>query len=120
MTIDTTLTLRTDAPIGTISPRLYGHFAEHLERCCYDGLWVGLGNKDIPNIGGFRTDVVNALKAMPVPGVESIDGFTTTMYDIVKKVVMPAMASVRRCGLATVLVVIGNRCEQNFQKRERV
>jgi len=28
---------------------------------------VGLGNKDIPNIGGFRTDVVNMLKAMPVP-----------------------------------------------------
>ena len=65
--INTTLSVRTDAPIGTISPRLYGHFAEHLERCCYDGLWVGLGNKDIPNIGGFRTDVVNALKAMPVP-----------------------------------------------------
>jgi alpha-N-arabinofuranosidase len=65
--IDTTLTVRTDAPVGTISPRLYGHFAEHLERCCYDGLWVGLGNKDIPNIGGFRTDVINALKAMPVP-----------------------------------------------------
>ena len=21
--------------------RLYGHFAEHLGRCCYDGLWVG-------------------------------------------------------------------------------
>ncbi len=65
--INTTLTLRTDTPIGTISPRLYGHFAEHLERCCYDGLWVGLHNKDIPNIGGWRTDVVNALKAMPVP-----------------------------------------------------
>ncbi len=65
--IETTLTLRADAPIGTISPRLYGHFAEHLERCCYDGLWVGTQNKDIPNIGGFRTDVVNALKAMPVP-----------------------------------------------------
>lgn len=65
--IDTTLTVRTGAPIGTISPRLYGHFAEHLERCCYDGIWVGLNNKDIPNIGGFRTDVINALKAMPVP-----------------------------------------------------
>ncbi len=65
--IETTLTLRADAPIGTISPRLYGHFAEHLERCCYDGLWVGLGNKNIPNIGGFRADVVNVLKSMPVP-----------------------------------------------------
>jgi len=36
------------------------------------------------------------LKAMPVPGVERIVGFTTTMYAIVKNVVIPAIASVRR------------------------
>jgi alpha-N-arabinofuranosidase len=65
--IETTLTVRADAPIGTISPRLYGHFAEHLGRCCYDGLWVGTKNKSIPHYGGFRSDVVDALKAMPVP-----------------------------------------------------
>lgn len=64
--IETTLTVRDDKPIGTISPRLYGHFAEHLGRCCYDGLWVG-NNPHIPNHGGFRADVVAALKAMPVP-----------------------------------------------------
>lgn len=64
--IETTLTVRSDAPIGTISPRLYGHFAEHLGRCCYDGLWVGM-NASIPNYGGFRADIVDALKAMPVP-----------------------------------------------------
>src|SRR5512142_3212377 len=60
---DTTLTIRADAPIGTISPRLYGHFAEHLGRCCYDGLWA-------PNeqgVYGFRENVVAALKALPVP-----------------------------------------------------
>jgi hypothetical protein len=33
---------------------------------------------------------------MPVPGVARTDGFTTTMYDIVKKVVRPAMTSVER------------------------
>src|SRR5688572_30627591 len=33
---------------------------------------------------------------IPVPGVDRIAGFTTTMYAIVKNVVMPAMASVRR------------------------
>jgi hypothetical protein len=33
---------------------------------------------------------------MPVPGVERIVGFTTTMYAIVKNVVIPAIASVRR------------------------
>jgi hypothetical protein len=43
---------------------------------------------------------------MPVPGVERIEGFTTTMYDIVKKVVMPAMASVRRLDLGSETVVI--------------
>ena len=65
--IETTLTLRTDQPIGTISPRLYGHFAEHLGRCCYDGLWIGNQLTDIPTYSGFRKDVVDALKAMPVP-----------------------------------------------------
>ncbi len=61
-----TLTIHRDAPIGTVSPRLYGHFAEHLGRCCYDGLWVG-PDSPIPNIQGFRIDVVEALRAMPTP-----------------------------------------------------
>ncbi len=65
--LDTQLTVRRNAPIGKISPRLYGHFAEHLARCCYDGLWIGNQSTNIPHIGGFRTDVVKALKAMPVP-----------------------------------------------------
>src|SRR4051794_18652195 len=65
--IETTLTLRSEQPIGTISPRLYGHFAEHLGRCCYDGLWIGNQRTDIPSYGGFRKDVVDALKALPVP-----------------------------------------------------
>src|SRR4030095_2881669 len=50
--------------------------------------------------------VSTPLKAMPVPGVERIEGFTTTMEDIVKNVVMPAMASVRRLGLSSGTVVI--------------
>lgn len=64
---ETTLLVRGDRPIGTISPRLYGQFAEHLGRCCYDGLWIGNQQTDIPTYGGFRKDVVDALKAMPVP-----------------------------------------------------
>jgi alpha-N-arabinofuranosidase len=54
----TTLVVRSDEPIGTISPRLYGHFAEHLGRCCYGGLWSG---------DGFRDDVLAALRQLPVP-----------------------------------------------------
>jgi alpha-N-arabinofuranosidase len=55
-----------DQPIGTISPRLYGHFAEHLGRCCYGGLWVGQDSA-IPAVDGFRTDVVEALRELGVP-----------------------------------------------------
>jgi len=65
--LQTTLAVRPDAPIGTISPRLYGHFAEHLGRCCYGGLWVGSGEEEIPHQSGFRTDVLEALRALPVP-----------------------------------------------------
>src|ERR687885_1862968 len=64
---DSTLTIRTHEPIGTISPRLYGHFAEHLGRCCYEGLWVGLHEQHIPHQDGFRSDVLEALQALPVP-----------------------------------------------------
>jgi alpha-N-arabinofuranosidase len=61
------LTIRADAPIGTISPRIYGHFAEHLGRCCYDGLWCGAARGDMPQQNGFRTDAIEALRALPVP-----------------------------------------------------
>src|ERR1043166_6368781 len=51
--------------------------------------------------------VSTPLKAMPVlPSAEMICGLTTTMYDIVKKVVMPAMASVFRLGLAAAVSFI--------------
>jgi len=62
-----TVRVLTDEPYGVISPRLYGHFAEHLGRCCYDGLWVGKDCTEIPHEDGFRTDVLEALRAMPVP-----------------------------------------------------
>jgi len=61
-----TIQILKDEPYGTISPRLYGHFAEHLGRCCYDGLFVGK-DSSIPNIAGFRKDIIEALKAMPTP-----------------------------------------------------
>jgi len=64
---DATLQVRADAPIGTISPRLYGHFAEHLGRCCYDGLWTGADATDANHEGGFRRDVLDVLRALPVP-----------------------------------------------------
>jgi alpha-N-arabinofuranosidase len=50
-------------PITTIHPNIYGHFAEHLGRCIYDGIWVG-PDSPIPNTAGFRKDVIAALRSM--------------------------------------------------------
>lgn len=49
-----------------ISKYIYGHFAEHLGRCIYDGIWVG-PDSPIPNINGYRKDVFEALKALDIP-----------------------------------------------------
>ncbi len=44
---------------GHINPEIYGHFAEHLGRCIYEGIYVG-EDSPIPNKNGMRTDVVEA------------------------------------------------------------
>ena len=51
---------------GSIAPEIYGHFAEHLGRCIYEGVYVG-ADSPIPNVNGMRTDVVEALKALNIP-----------------------------------------------------
>lgn len=51
---------------GTISPYIYGHFAEHLGRCIYGGIWVG-PDSPIPNTKGIRNDVLEALRRIRVP-----------------------------------------------------
>jgi len=55
-----------DEVIGTINPNLYGHFAEHLGGCIYEGIWVG-EDSPIPNRGGIRLDVVEALRRIRPP-----------------------------------------------------
>jgi len=51
---------------GTISRYIYGHFAEHLGRCIYGGIFVGKDSA-IPNENGMRKDVVAAMKALDMP-----------------------------------------------------
>ncbi len=51
-----------------ISRHIYGQFAEHLGRCIYDGIWVGPDSK-VPNINGYRKDIVDALKAIKIPNL---------------------------------------------------
>ncbi|MEV0804107.1 alpha-L-arabinofuranosidase C-terminal domain-containing protein [Kribbella sp. NPDC050281] len=57
-----------DVPGPAISRHLYGHFAEHLGRCIYGGFYVG-EDSDVPNEGGIRLDVVEALRALDIPNL---------------------------------------------------
>ncbi len=49
-----------------INKEIYGHFSEHLGRCIYGGIYVGK-DSEIPNINGYRKDVVDALKEIGIP-----------------------------------------------------
>jgi alpha-L-arabinofuranosidase len=51
----------------TINKNIYGHFAEHLGRCIYDGIYVGDKQKKIPQINGVRLDIIEALKKLKTP-----------------------------------------------------
>ncbi|MBI1342228.1 MAG: alpha-N-arabinofuranosidase [Terrimonas sp.] len=50
-----------------INKNIYGHFAEHLGHCIYDGFYVGENNPSIPQKKGIRLDVVAALKKLRIP-----------------------------------------------------
>ncbi|HPR86245.1 MAG TPA: alpha-N-arabinofuranosidase, partial [Prolixibacteraceae bacterium] len=60
--------LKIDAAGGKnkINKNIYGQFAEHLGRCIYDGIWVGK-NSPIPNVNGYRKDLLEALQALKIP-----------------------------------------------------
>ncbi len=61
-----TLAIRLDQRGAVINRNIYGHFAEHLGRLIYEGLWVGEGSP-IPNTRGLRNDVIAALKELRIP-----------------------------------------------------
>jgi alpha-N-arabinofuranosidase len=66
--------------IGTISPNIYGHFAEHLGGVVYDGIWVGENSK-VPNTAGIRTALVDALKRIKAPVIRWPGGCFADSYD---------------------------------------
>lgn len=63
---EATLVLRADEPGPVINRNIYGHFAEHLGHCIYEGIWVG-PDSPIPNTKGYRNDVLAALRQLKVP-----------------------------------------------------
>ncbi|MFK3937468.1 alpha-N-arabinofuranosidase [Alkalihalobacillus sp. NPDC078783] len=58
--------INSDIHKGTINKNIYGHFAEHLGRCIYEGFWVG-EDSDMDHTNGIRNDVVAALKKLNIP-----------------------------------------------------
>lgn len=51
-----------------INKHIYGHFAEHLGRNIYGGIWVG-PNSSVPNEDGYRKDVMQALINLEIPNL---------------------------------------------------
>jgi alpha-N-arabinofuranosidase len=63
-----------------ISKHIYGHFAEHLGNCIYNGFYVGDTNKIIPNTDGVRNDIIDALKKLKVPNLRWPGGCFADTY----------------------------------------
>ncbi len=74
------VTLNADAGKTIISRHIYGHFAEHLGRCIYDGFYVGENNPKIPTKNGVRLDVVDALKKLKIPNLRWPGGCFADTY----------------------------------------
>ncbi|MDX1744558.1 MAG: alpha-L-arabinofuranosidase C-terminal domain-containing protein [Halobacteriales archaeon] len=55
-----------DDPVGRIAPEVFGHFAEHLGRCIYGGLWVGDDDR-VETADGLRRDTLDLLSALEPP-----------------------------------------------------
>jgi alpha-L-arabinofuranosidase len=89
-----TLTINADQGAHIINRNIYGHFAEHLGRGIYEGLWVG-EDSPIPNTRGLRNDVVAALKALNPPVLRWPGGCVADEYhwkdDVGPRALRPAM-----------------------------
>jgi len=73
-------TINADEGKAVINRHIYGHFAEHLGRCIYDGFYVGETNTKIPNKNGVRLDVIEALKKMKIPNLRWPGGCFADTY----------------------------------------
>ena len=77
---DSRLDVLVNEPIGTIAPEIYGHFVEHLGGVVYDGVWVGEKSR-VPNLGGIRRALVEALRAIHPAVVRWPGGCFADSYD---------------------------------------
>ena len=77
---DSRIEVLLDEPLGTISPNIYGHFAEHLGGVIYDGVWVG-ENSPVANIQGIRKSLVDEMRKIKAPVVRYPGGCFADSYN---------------------------------------
>ena len=75
----TKVILNADRDTIVISKHIYGHFAEHLGRCIYDGIYTGRESR-IPNTNGVRNDIIAALKELQIPNLRWPGGCFADTY----------------------------------------
>ena len=75
----TEINLKTTENPPIISKHIYGHFAEHLGRCIYEGFYVG-DSSAIPNSAGVRLDIIDALKELQIPNLRWPGGCFADTY----------------------------------------
>ena len=75
----TVVTIQKPTEETIISKHIYGHFAEHLGRCIYEGFYVG-ENSPIPNSEGVRNDIIDALKELKIPNLRWPGGCFADTY----------------------------------------
>ncbi|MCW3846514.1 alpha-N-arabinofuranosidase [Sphingomonas sp. LB-2] len=78
-TVTASGTIDTAAKGVRIAPEIYGQFAEQLGSGITGGIWVG-EDSSIPNIRGYRRDVVEALQKLHVPVIRWPGGCYADIY----------------------------------------
>ncbi|SNC61221.1 alpha-N-arabinofuranosidase [Hymenobacter gelipurpurascens] len=73
------MTVQPGDPKVQVSKHIYGHFAEHLGRCIYDGFWVD-EKLNVPKQGRIRMDIVEALRKIKVPNLRWPGGCFADTY----------------------------------------
>ncbi len=74
------ITLHANRAETQISRHIYGHFAEHLGRCIYDGIYVGEDQSTIPHTAGVRNDIIKALQDLKIPNLRWPGGCFADIY----------------------------------------
>jgi len=79
-TADSRIEVLFDEPLGTISPNIYGHFAENLGGVLYDGIWVG-EKSPVANIDGLRKELIEHMRKIKAPVIRYPGGCFADSYD---------------------------------------